>query len=210
MANSRDILNANLDLMVCIRRFPSPDATILRISTRPLSGTTAPPLPDRISTFNPTMSTAPTNNADTRNGRSCVGTGVDIMNAYPNRNGKCVGANKSRVVTSTRQNTNTRFTHRPRNGSINEMCAPSAMHENITDSTMMLYTGLSDRSLLSIINATMTMTTPTSEFCCPKTTEKAATDRTIATKNRVFPNSVFRSMGTEPMDPYLKEHEDAT
>ena len=51
-----------------------------------------------IRTFRRTMNTDPTTSASTLTGRSSADTGTDSMNAYPSRNGKCIGDLRSCVV----------------------------------------------------------------------------------------------------------------
>ena len=51
-----------------------------------------------ISTLSATMKTDPATRASTLTGRSSADTGTDSMNAYPSRNGKCIGDLRSWVV----------------------------------------------------------------------------------------------------------------
>ena len=51
-----------------------------------------------IRTLSATMNTEPTTRASTLTGRSSAETGTESMNAYPSRNGKCIGDLRSCVV----------------------------------------------------------------------------------------------------------------
>ena len=109
-------------------------------------------------------------------------------------NGKCSGEFRSCTVANTVIRTIATFTARPRNGLISATNAPSpSMHVN-SIITQVFHTGLTERSLWSIISPMTTMATPTREFTSPNTAVMPPTTRTMARKNSVLLTSLFISM----------------
>ncbi len=149
-------------------------------------------------TLSPTVRTEPTISARRRTGSSSGVTGMLSMNAYPSRNGKCMGDFMSCIVMNAVRNTNEKFTASPRNGSISETKAPMPMARVNAIRLARFDRGLTERSLPSIIRAMMTTNTPTSALFWPNTAVYTPTNRHSARKNRLFPISVLAFMIPAP------------
>ena len=86
------------------------------------------------------------------------------------------------------------LTNIPRKGSISARYDPTpSMHVN-SIRVPVFQSGLTDRSLWSIISPITTMATPTREFTSPNTAVMPPTTRTMARKNSVLLTSLFISM----------------
>ena len=152
-------------------------------------------------TLSTTVAMEPTTSASMRMGSSSAVTGTDSMNAYPSMNGKCRGELRSWTVRNTVVKTTAMLTNIPRKGSISARYDPTpSMHVN-SIRVPVFQSGLTDRSLWSIMRAMTTMATPTRELTWPNTFEMIPTTTHMARKNRVLLATLFISMAGSLRDP---------